>query len=94
MTKEELTNLDLDVMNLCKSFPENENDCYIYIRGDKDKAFACVNGENECFVQTLCSLMMDDVNFEEIVLTSALTFLSNNEKLKTIFEQSLKEILK
>ena len=93
MTKEELTNLDLDVMNLCKRFPENENDCYIYIRGGKNKVFTCVNGENECFVQTFCSLMMDDVSFEEIVLSSALTFLSNNEKLKTIFEQSLKEIL-
>ncbi len=92
MTKEELKDVDLDVINLTGTLPEDEDTCYLYMRGDEESVFVCSSGAIETFTSSICSAMKSQIGFEEVILCSALLYLENDEKLRGIFKESLTQI--
>jgi hypothetical protein len=58
---ERLSDFDLDVVNAMKNFPENDQDCYLYLRGRMElpevSATVGWNGQMMAMIATLASAM-------------------------------------
>ena len=84
---EKLYNFDLDVMNVLKDFPENDEDSFLFIRGKMDlknnkilPSFALIKGTVETLAASLYSLIKSDRAAQEAAYTAVFTCLLERTK--------------
>lgn len=92
MTKEQLTDIDLDIYSIMKEIPNNENHNSVYIRWNKETG--------DTFIRALCNVgdihnvfgvaMYDKTVDNEFVAASKLAFL--NLAIHVLKEQSKQDI--
>jgi len=87
-----LQNYDLDVMNVLKSFPEDDENCVFYARGrvnikkKKGKSsFVKASGEIIALSNMFYSIMNDTDGFDEVLLNAALNYLKENKEQREYF---------
>jgi len=84
---EKLENYDLDVMNVLKDFPENNEDSFLYIRGKIDlennkilPSFVYMNGDIDTLAASIYSLIKSDSTAQAAVYTAVFKCLSEGTK--------------
>jgi len=87
-----LQDYDLDVINVLKSFPENEEDCVFYARGKiniktkkGDPSFVKSNGDIRSLSNMFYSIMNNTDGFDEIILNAVLNYLKENKEQREYF---------
>ena len=89
MKRTNLTDFDLDVMNVMKDFPSNESDTFMYARGDisgsEVPGFFHARGSAQCMSHMIISMMESGALMRYSVLDAVLNYLSNNEDEKNKF---------
>lgn len=92
---ERMTNFDLDVELALNGFPQNTNNAYLYVRGEKKKeegtAYLSFCGTPDTLSLAILSAMEEN-EVAEAILSATLTFVSNDKKTIERFIKLLKKL--
>lgn len=90
--KKEFSDYDLDVMNALTYFPEDDNNCYLYIRGkyDTNNGFMLAKGTSGMLSYTIGNLCLTNIDFFTAISTGIIVGMKHDKKLYEIFEKTLK----
>lgn len=86
MKKEDFEDFDLDVQNWFYKFPEDNNNCFLYLRGTLDednenlKTTFLNKGINGLFAAMIANLMIQDESFQKTMLYAVEVFIEEQEK--------------
>lgn len=75
-----MIDLDLDLVNLVKKFPENDEDCIIIIRNDVERGFLISRGTLESLSNAFYNIMYEHNELRDIVFNATLSYLNANPK--------------
>ena len=87
------SDFDLDVINSMKGFPNDKNNCYIYIRGEINGKIVTsrimIEGNSNCIEQSLMQCMVNDDDFAANVMNVVLNYVAQDKKKKKVFLEVL-----
>ena len=82
----QITDYDLDVISILKTFPDNKTDGCIYLRGsldknnDNGKGFIFTKTTPECFTVMIYSLLNQEKDMKWCIFNAVLSNLNNGSK--------------
>ena len=90
MTKEEKTNIDLDIMNLVNKLiedPTNTNDVVMYMRGDKEFQTASINikGDIQLMASVIQHHLDNNAAFKQFFLSVLGSWIAKNPTEEKMF---------
>jgi hypothetical protein len=94
MTKEEKTNINLDIMNLVNKLiedPTNTKDVVMYMRGDKEFETASINikGDIQLMASVIQNYMDNNAVIQQFILSVIGSWLIKNPEEKAMFLNGL-----